>query len=212
MTKYVKPQGTVQFFLDESAPGEKFRGEPPLTSADKTRQFCPIETLSGEMDYGCGAELSSDGIYRYALTREWEDGRCVAWLMFNPSTADAEQDDATIRKCVGFSKRWGYGRMVVVNLYAVRSRDPKTVARIADPVGPLNNYWIAESLKESRELVCAWGCAQHMSKIGERINEVMFLARGCKTPIVCLGQRRDSHPRHPLMLPYSTNRKPYTPF
>ena len=159
-----------------------------------------------------GAELSPCGIYRYTLTREWEDGRCVAWLMFNPSTADAEQDDATIRKCVGFSKRWGYGRMVVVNLYAVRSRDPKAIARIIDPVGPLNNYWITESFKEAREIVCAWGCAQHAVRIGRRIDEVMKIAHAADVPTICLGQRRDYHPRHPLMLPYSTERSPYTPF
>jgi len=92
---------------------------------------------------GRGTELSPCGIYRYTLTREWEDGRCVAWLMFNPSNADATDDDATIRKCIGFSKRWGYGRMAVVNLYGVRSRDPKTVAKTADPVGPLNIWGFA---------------------------------------------------------------------
>lgn len=159
-----------------------------------------------------GAELSPCGIYRYTLTREWEDGRCIAWLMFNPSTADATEDDATIRKCVGFSKRWGYGRMIVVNLYAVRSRDPKAVARMVNPEGPLNNYWTREALKESRELICAWGCAQHMPGIGGRINDVMAIARNEEVSTFCLGQRRDYHPRHPLMLAYSTERSPYTLF
>jgi hypothetical protein len=159
-----------------------------------------------------GAELSPCGIYRYTLTREWEDGRCIAWLMFNPSTADAIENDHTICKCIGFSERWGYGRMVVVNLYAVRSRDPKAVARMVDPVGPLNNYWIREALGESRELICAWGCAQHMPGIGSRIDEVMGLARDEKVSTMCLGQRKDCHPKHPLMLPYSTEREAYTPF
>lgn len=156
-----------------------------------------------------GAELSPCGIYRYALTREWEDGPCIAWLMFNPSTADATVDDATIRKCVGFSKRWGFGRLVVVNLYAVRSRDPKAVARTTDPVGPLNNYWITEALGESRQLICAWGCAQHMRGIDGRIIEVLKIAREEKVETLCLGQRKDSHPRHPLMLAYSTERVPF---
>ncbi len=81
--------------------------------------------------FTCGAEMSSDEIYRYNLTRGWEDnGPCVAFLMFNPSTADRVVNDHTISKCIGFSKIWGYGRMVVVNLYAVKSRDPKAVARI----------------------------------------------------------------------------------
>lgn len=155
----------------------------------------------------CGAELSPDGVYRYTLTRRWDDGQCVAWLMFNPSTADASQDDATIRKCVGFSKRWGYARMVVVNLFAVRSRDPKTVSRIVDPVGPLNNYWIREGTVSAREIICAWGCAQHMPLIDKRIAEVMELLKA--TERNCLGYRQDGHPRHPLMLSYSTERVPF---
>lgn len=156
------------------------------------------------------AELSPCGIYRYTLMREWDDGQCVAWLMFNPSTADATQDDATIRKCIGFSKRWGYGRMVVVNLYAVRNRDPKAVARIADPIGPLNDYWIRQAFGESREVVCSWGCAQHAPRIGERIIEVLAFAELEHANTVCLGKRQDGHPRHPLMLSYSTEREMYT--
>ena len=156
------------------------------------------------------AELSPCGVYRYALTREWEDGKCIAWMMFNPSTADATNDDATIRKCIGFSKRWGYGRMIIVNLYAVRSRDPKVVARMVDPVGPLTDYWIHEALQESRQLVCAWGCAQHMPGIESRIGDVMAIARRARVEMVCLGRRLDGHPRHPLMLSYSTAREIYT--
>ena len=159
-----------------------------------------------------GAELSPDGIYRYTLTREWEDGKCVAWLMFNPSTADSKQDDATIRKCVGFSKRWGYGRMVVVNLYALRSTDPRAIERAgASAIGPLNNYWIKEAIGESREIVCAWGCAQHISSINARINAVIatILEANVNMQLTCLGYRKDGHPRHPLMLPYNTPREEF---
>ena len=155
------------------------------------------------------AVISLCGTYRYALTREWEDGQCVAWLMFNPSTADAVDDDATIRKCVGFSKRWGYGRMVVVNLYAVRSRDPRAVMRTTDPVGPLNNYWIGEAFKESRQVICAWGCTQYANDIHARIAEVMRLANTAELEVLCLGKRNDAHPRHPLMLAYATERIAY---
>jgi hypothetical protein len=162
---------------------------------------------------GCGAEISPDGVYRYTLTRQWEDGPCVCWLCFNPSTATAEQDDASIRRIVGFSKLWGYGRMVVVNLYAIRSRSPIVVRYATDPVGPMNDYWIGESLKESRELICAWGCAQHAPNIVGRIKAILEFINSEKytpeTPINCLGYRKDGHPRHPLMLSYETQREEF---
>ena len=161
-----------------------------------------------------GAEISNDEIYRYTLTRQWDDGKCISWLMFNPSTADARLDDPTIRRCIGFSKRWGYGRMIVVNLYAIRSTDPRTVARAGiSAIGPLNNYWITKSVSESRELTCAWGCAQHAPNITQRIDEVLRLEiseDGAPiVPINCLGYRKDGHPRHPLMLSYDTKREPF---
>lgn len=159
-----------------------------------------------------GAEISDDGLYRYTLTREWADGTCVGFLMFNPSTADASQDDPTIRKCVGFAKRWGYSRLVVLNLYAIRSRDPKAVGRMGpSAVGPLNDFWITKAMKEAREIICAWGCAQHSPDIDRRIQRVMSLQLISQesVKISCLGRRQDNHPRHPLMLSYDTPREPF---
>lgn len=159
------------------------------------------------------AEISPCGCYRYTLTREWADGECVTWLMFNPSTADAMIDDHTITKCIAFSKQWGYGRMVVVNLYAIRSRDPKALKKMPDAqaVGALNNFWTVEACKESREVICAWGCSEHAPGITDRIWAVLaLLDEHCfSTPIMCLGSRKDGHPRHPLMLPYSTPREQF---
>jgi hypothetical protein len=169
--------------------------------------------LFSEID-GREAELSPDGVYRYTLTREWADGKCVCWLMVNPSTADATLDDHTIRKCIGFSKRWDYGRMVVINLYALRSRDPRAVERAgSSAVGPLNDYWIKESLRESREVICAWGCAQHIASIDARINAVMKLIKAEQPHISlsCLGKRKDGHPKHPLTLGYDTLREEFNP-
>jgi hypothetical protein len=171
-----------------------------------------VTSLFEEED-ASGAELSPCGVYRYVLTREWEDGQSVTFLMFNPSTADATEDDPTIRKCVGFAKRWGYGRMNVVNLFAVRSRDPKAVGRMAtgSAVGPLNNFWIVEAAKESREVICSWGCAQHLPGINRRIAEVLALLeeKRFSMPLNCLGYRLDKHPRHPLMLAYDTPREQF---
>ena len=71
-----------------------------------------------------GAVISQDQLYRYFLWRRWGTGRVITWLMLNPSTADANTNDATIRKCIGFAKRWGYDGIHVLNLFALRSRDP----------------------------------------------------------------------------------------
>jgi hypothetical protein len=173
-----------------------------------------MDSMNGlfeELD-DAGARLSDDKIYRYTLTRKWKDGQCIAWLMFNPSVADKEILDNTIRRCIGFSKLWGYGRLVVLNLYAVRNPNPRAVTRMgSSAVGPMNDFWIVEALKESRELICAWGCAQHAPEIGKRIAHVMELIKEYReyTPINCLGYRKDGHPRHPLMLPYDTAREPF---
>lgn len=159
------------------------------------------------------AEISPCGQYRYTLGRQWDDGRHVTFLMFNPSTADAETEDHTIRKCIGFGKQWGYGRMTVINLFALRSTDPKAVGRAVDPIGPLNDYWIAETLRETRELVCAWGCEDHMRspRCRDRAANVLSTARSYGAPleIRCLGRTKGGTPRHPLMLAYGTLRESF---
>lgn len=122
------------------------------------------------------AKFSPCRNWRYTLHREWADGQSVAFLMFNPSTADESTDDPTIRKCIGFAKRWEYGRLVIVNLFAIRGTDPKIVARVSDPVGPLNNYHIVKATEGCRELICAWGCGGHMKlELARRPKAVMQL-------------------------------------
>lgn len=163
----------------------------------------PIESL---------AMFSDCGHYRYTLERRWDDGRHVAFLMFNPSTADSAYDDPTIRRCVGFAKRWGYGRLTVINLFALRSPNPRVIERSDDPVGSHNNLWTATVLSRSRELVCAWGCEQHMrsAKVRNRVSEVLAMADAQgDIDVTCLGYTKGGTPRHPLMLAYDTPRVPF---
>lgn len=158
------------------------------------------------------ATFSPCRIWRYTLHREWADGQSVAFLMFNPSTADDMQDDPTIRKCIGFAKRWGYGRLVILNLFGIRGTDPRIVARVDDPVGPMNDYHIVNALKGCREVICAWGCGGHMKgELQKRPGYVMNLIEEHRfsTPIRCLGYSEDGSPRHPLMLAYTTEREQY---
>src|SRR5262249_32293760 len=104
-----------------------------------------------------GAVISGDGRYRYSLTRRWGRGPRALWIMLNPSRADREVDDPTIRRCIGFSGSWGYGAMEVVNLYALRTPEPRLLRRHPDPVGPENDGWITRASRRATEIVLAWG-------------------------------------------------------
>jgi hypothetical protein len=157
-----------------------------------------------------GAILSEDRRYRYRLWRAWGDGnRRVAFVGLNPSTADENVDDATIRKCVGFAKRWGFGAIDMINLFAWRSRDPRGLLDVEDPVGPDNDAAIKYVVAIAQRVVWCWG--QHPSKVAGLVTlRCMRTAFGPGdipngTEVGILGQRLASGaPRHPLMLAYST--------
>ncbi len=133
-----------------------------------------------------------DGPYRYSLTRTWSAGPRICWIMLNPSTADASQDDPTIRRCIAFSKRWSYGSLEVVNLFALRATRSIELSYHQDPVGPLNDCHIRKALDQAGRAVAAWGA--HGRSV-ERVARVRELTR---VDLWCLGLTKDRHPRHPL--------------
>src|SRR5262245_40859152 len=93
------------------------------------------------------AVFSSCGTYRYVLRREIGPGDTTAtFIMLNPSTADAARDHPTIRRCIGFARRWGCGQLVCLNLFAFRATDPARLKCAADPVGPRNEDWFRRIL------------------------------------------------------------------
>ncbi len=138
-----------------------------------------------------GAEFNATGAYRYRLWRVWGDGERVCFCMLNPSTADAERDDPTIRRCVGFAKSWGYAGVEIVNLFAFRATHPKDLARTVDPVGSKNDQYLAQALATSGRIVAAWGVHGMLHNRGECMSH--HFARA-----VCLGHTQAGHPRHPL--------------
>lgn len=141
-----------------------------------------------------GARLSDCGTYRYSLTRRWgTDGTTVLWVMLNPSTADADVDDPTIRRCIGFSKAWGFDGLEVINLFALRATNPKELAHHPSPEGPDNHREHADWKGYCGRTVVAWG-AHPMAEVGARSVEKMYVSRGA----VCLGRTKSGHPRHPL--------------
>lgn len=150
------------------------------------------------------ATFSPCRTYRYALTRRWEedDSDGVAFLMLNPSTADAMADDPTIRRCVGFAKTWGFGGLLVLNLFALRATDPKQLYGHDDPVGPDNDAVIGGWLDRlSGPVVAAWGVH---GAYRQRHAEVTDLVRAHGKQLMCLGATKDGHPKHPLYVAAST--------
>ena len=141
-----------------------------------------------------GAELSPDGRYRFELSRYWEAGLPTAvFVMLNPSTADADEDDPTIRRCVGFAQREGCGGLTVVNLFAYRATDPKHLKSVADPTGPDNAVKVGNVVGGATgPVICAWGA----HKIVERSGVARALKNHDGT--VCLGVTANGSPRHPL--------------
>jgi len=151
------------------------------------------------------AEAEIEGDYRYWLHRaatHRDIGKpYILWVMLNPSTADGQQDDPTIRKVMGFSALLGYGNVYVVNKYAYRATDPTELRKVLDPVGPKTDSYIQDWARFASRIVVAWGrdpalvpCrAQAILNILVRYNN-----------IYCLGHNNDGSPKHPLMLPYRT--------
>lgn len=150
------------------------------------------------------AVISDCGQYRYLLGRRWGDGPSCVFIMLNPSTADAEQDDRTIGRCREFAKREGCGGLIVVNLFAFRATKPEAMLSAADPVGPENDAYIAGALAiPDRPVIAGWGAWKGAAKRGAEI------VRQYPGRLRCLEVTKDGHPKHPL---YVKGDRPLLPF
>lgn len=120
----------------------------------------------------------------------------MPFIMLNPSTADADIDDPTIRRCIGFARRMGFAGIVVGNLYAFRSKSPDDLWKAADPYGPENDDALRQiaTVAASRciPVICGWGIH------GGRNNRPIAMMQQVGASLRCLGRTRDGHPRHPL--------------
>ena len=136
--------------------------------------------------------------YRYSLSRVWNTSLPgMLWIVLNPSTATETEDDPTIRRCMRFAASWGYGGIVMCNLFAVRATDPKVMLAHPIPVGPENDTWVDAYSREVALIVAAWGThGRHM----HRDMEVMELLRreSEQGKIKCLKLTKDGAPWHPL--------------
>jgi hypothetical protein len=144
------------------------------------------------------------GPYRYTLWRVWNTALPrVAFILLNPSTADAKLDDPTVRRCVGFARAWGFGSLELVNLFAYRATHPRELKTAPDPVGPANDDTILQAVSSAQLIVVGWGT--HGGLYG-RDRAVLRLL---PDSICSLGATRDGFPRHPLYLKQATAPVPY---
>lgn len=159
-----------------------------------------------------GAIISDCGTYRYSLQRQWDPTTPRAlWVMLNPSTADALEDDATVRRCIGFSKRWKCGGLTIINLFAFRATNPAELKVAKDPVGPENDHYIRAAVRAYhagvyQRVVVAWGTHGWYQGRGAIVTDRL---RRLNVPTQCLGVTKNDQPKHPLRLPYATVCKPW---
>lgn len=156
------------------------------------------------------AEISPCGMFRWTLKRFWHAGPYVCWVMLNPSTADAERDDPTIREVIRFTRLWGYQGLVVVNLYPFRSSSPAVCRRWSEQNEYAND--VNDALDHNRKVIldvtndadlimAAWGAPPWAHGWSEVIADDIrgtFDHGGPVRQIHCLGTTQDGSPKHPL--------------
>ncbi len=152
------------------------------------------------------AIISECGLYRYRLERDVAmDGPVFAFIGVNPSTADAVENDATVRKWIGFVKRWGGKRFLVGNAFAYRSKDVRVLAAAADPIGLMNDWHIMQMAAQADVIVPCWGdTAKVPKRLRARFGFLAEMLTGADKPIQCFGLTKGGDPLHPQMLAYAT--------
>lgn len=154
------------------------------------------------------AVFSADRLYRYSLGRTWAlSGRLVV-IGLNPSTADHNQLDPTLRRVRNFAQTWGLGGFVMLNLFAYRATDPRDMKRADDPVGPLNDDIIREYAvaPDTGLVLAAWGAH---GGYRDRDREVAAILDGLGVRLHALRVTRQGHPSHPLYIPGNAVPRPY---
>ena len=157
------------------------------------------------------ATISKDGAYRWTLSRIWNGFKpAMVWIMLNPSTADADKDDATIRVIVERARRMGYGGVLVLNLFAYRATDPRDLKGAVAPIGARNNDALMKMIKRYkmgtfRYVMAAWG--NHGSYLA-RDAEVLDILRRNNVPVHAIKLTKVGNPCHPLRQSYDT--EPFT--
>lgn len=165
-------------------------------------------TLFAEYEPTSTAAWSPCRIYRYTLTRRWGPGPLVNWLLLNPSTADEWRNDPTVAGCIKRAVLWGFGGLVVTNLFAYRATDPLVMKAFAAPVGPENDRHLIEQAQAADLVICGWGeDGPHLN----RSAEVVAILQKAGVTLHALKLNKSGQPQHPLYIAHSVKPVIWTP-
>ncbi|MEO1791525.1 MAG: DUF1643 domain-containing protein [Cyanobacteria bacterium J06629_19] len=154
------------------------------------------------------AIFDSTGAYRYQLGRRWQvEGAEVAFVMLNPSRADASVDDPTLRACIQFAQRWHYASLSVVNLFGYRTPHPSELKKAENPIGADNDHYVLEAVNAADKVVLAWG---NEGGLLGRDRAILTQLSAHQRKLHCLQLNLSGHPRHPLYIPRSTVLQPFS--
>jgi hypothetical protein len=147
-----------------------------------------------------GATFSEDRRFRYLLWRTFGEGPAVAYVLLNPSTADEARNDPTVERCVRRGLTMDYAKVLVTNIFALRSTDPGELYRAQDPVGPENDRAIVQATRRAHLVICGWG---NHGEFRGRGSEVLKLLQAAGVAPHCLTVTRSGQPGHPLYVGYN---------
>ena len=142
-----------------------------------------------------GASFDRARVFRYSLHRVWDTRLpLVTFVGLNPSTADENEDDPTIRRCMKFAQSWACGGLVMTNLFAFRSTCPDFLFAAKDPIGRDNDEFLRRAARESSLVIAAWG--NHGKHLSRDVQVQSFFPK-----LHYLRLTRSGQPGHPLYLP-----------
>lgn len=166
--------------------GPSIAHRPDRDRCDRWRRLRGRYDLSVTHFVSATADIRGD--YRYSLTRVWDTSlRTITFVLLNPSTADAIDLDPTLRRCVNFSQREGFGSMTILNLYAYRTPSPAVMLAASDPVGPENDRVLAEA---AGTVVAGWGTNASPVRVAQALKLL--------PPLKALKITKNGRPQHPL--------------
>ena len=161
----------------------------------------PADPFSGQTQ----AIFDATGRFRYWWIRLWDpELPTVNFILLNPSTADEHQIDPTVRRCLTFAARWGFGTVLLTNVFAYRSTDPRALYHVPDPIGPAGDEYLVRAAQEAHVRVAAWGVH---GGLRARHDAVLHLLKA--HPLTALDATKDHFPKHPLYVRGDARLAPY---